>query len=193
MDRSVLNWIIENRISWLTTVFRAITNVGGLVGLIIATVIVTAALLLARRHRSAILVGGSMLSGWAVMNLLKVVFGRTRPPLPDRLVLESSASFPSGHAMLSAMFATACAAVLIRTMRSGTARTAGIAALAGFALVDGASRVYLGAHWLTDVLAGWLLGVIWAAAWIAMTRVQRPPTRRWTSEAFDCITGRMSS
>lgn len=169
IDEAVLNWTVEHRVSWLTTVFRVITNLGGLAGLTAATVLVVVFLVIRSRRADAWLVGGAMLSGWAVMNLLKMLVGRERPPLPDRLVHEASASFPSGHAMLSAILACVCAAIVVRTFAATARRTVVLTGLGLASIVDGASRLYLGAHWLTDVLAGWLLGIVCAAAWITLS------------------------
>jgi membrane-associated phospholipid phosphatase len=164
MDRLVLDWIVAHRIGWLTTAFEAITTVGGLVGLFVVAMIATVYLLTRSHQREATLIFGSMLSGWLVMSLAKLAIGRDRPPFPDRLVVESTHSFPSGHAMLSAILACTAAAVIVRLRGRPSRILVSLCALGTF--LDGLSRVYLGAHWLTDVLAGWFFGVLWAVLWI---------------------------
>ena len=84
-------------------------------------------------------------------------------------------SFPSGHAMMTAILATALAVVVVRTWpRGDRRRTAALVVLACYTLLVGLTRVYLAAHWVTDVVAGWVLGVVWAMLWVwFLTRVRR--------------------
>lgn len=180
IDQSVLDTMLGLRPPWLTDVVTVITNLGGtLASWVITSAIVLA--LLARRHRAeALLVGGAMFTGQLVMSLLKLVFGRVRPPFPERLVDEVTHSFPSGHAMMSAILVCVVAAVIVRlagaparSRRSALDRwrtPVVFAALALWTLAIGLSRVYLGAHWLTDVIAGWVFGAAWAALWIWAVR-----------------------
>lgn len=89
-----------------------------------------------------------------------------------------SYSFPSGHAMMSAILACVLGAVAVRILAAGLRRNLLLVLLACYTLAVGLSRVYLGAHWLTDVLAGWAFGVAWAALWIwAITRRNTRLTR----------------
>lgn len=166
MDRVVLDWIVAHRTGWLTTTFEVITTIGGLVGLFVVAMVATIYLLARSHQREATLILGSMLSGWLVMSLAKLAIRRDRPPFPDRLVVESTHSFPSGHAMMSAILACAAAAVIVR-LRSRPSHVLVILCALG-TLLDGLSRVYLGAHWLTDVLAGWFFGALWVLLWIRM-------------------------
>lgn len=167
LDDRVLNWVVAHREPWLTDVFTVITNACGLVGMFALTIALTVGLLVRGRRSQAFLVGGAFVSSWLVMNLLKLLFGRERPPFPARVVLEATHSFPSGHAMLSATLATVVAAVIGRLY--GRTLLAVYVALGVASLLIGLSRVYLGAHWFTDVLAGWLVGWGWAMLWIRGT------------------------
>ena len=111
--------------------------------------------------------------GAALMNgLMKVVFHRPRPELWPRLVPESGASFPSGHSMYSAAFVTA----LILLAWPGRLRWPALLLGTLFTLVVGWSRVDLGVHYPTDVLAGWLSGAAWVLGVYTLLRPTRRPT-----------------
>lgn len=174
-DQAVLDQMLRWRTPWLTDVVTAITHLGDtLVASVITTAIVIALLVRGRRVE-AVMVGGAMVSGFLLMSGLKLVFGRERPPFPERLVEEVTHSFPSGHAMMSAILVCVVGSTVVRlTGRLGPVLACGLAL---WTVSIGLSRVYLGAHWLTDVLAGWLLGIAWAALWIwAAPRVARRGT-----------------
>nr|WP_247713067.1 phosphatase PAP2 family protein [Qipengyuania intermedia] len=101
--------------------------------------------------------GGAILSG-----ILKSLFSRARPDVVPRLAEVSSGSFPSGHAMNSAIIYLTIAVLIARSYEDPRTRSfiVGLAALA--TLTIGFSRAYLGVHWPTDVAAGWLVGLAWA-------------------------------
>ena len=96
MDQSVLNWMLDIRTPGLTDVVTVITHSGGTVAAFVISTVVTVALLLRRYTAEAVMVAGAMLSGWAAMSLLKLLFGRERPPVPERLVELDSYSFHRG-------------------------------------------------------------------------------------------------
>ena len=177
-DQSVLDSAVGDRTPWLIDVVTVVTHSGGTVAAWIVSTVLTIALLLRDRRREAVLVAGAMLSGLAVMTTLKNLFERQRPPLPDRLVEISSFSFPSGHAMMTAILASVLVAVTLRVVLVHV-RIALVFLLVLYTLAVGLSRVYLAAHWMTDVLAGWAFGALWAAFWILLTRTR--PRRTLTS------------
>ena len=116
----------------------------------------------------------------AISETIKTLFGRDRPPLIYRAVETSNASFPSGHAMLSTITYLTLGALLAQVMVERRLKVFVFAVAVLLALMVGASRVYLGVHWLTDVLAGWSLGAAWAmicwlAAWAIRRMLQRHP------------------
>lgn len=95
----------------------------------------------------------------------KSVVGRVRPPRSEAVPpYESTASFPSGHAILATVLVSLVAYLVVRRVERGWLRALVVAVCALWALAMGLSRVYLGHHWLTDVCAGWALGLAWAAA-----------------------------
>lgn len=98
-----------------------------------------------------------------VLFTAKALVGRQRPPLPFAAVAADGYSFPSGHATGTATIMVLSAWMLTRWLITGwTARVIVWAMAIGSALVIGYSRVYLGVHYVSDVLAGWLLGIAWA-------------------------------
>jgi membrane-associated phospholipid phosphatase len=112
----------------------------------------------------------------AVSASTKRLVDRPRPPAAEALEHPLDPSFPSGHATASAALATGLAVLAVAALRSSWARVAAVAAAGTFALVVGLTRIYLGAHWLTDVLAGWCTGA--AVALVLAAAVQpwlRPP------------------
>ncbi|MGB2948426.1 MAG: phosphatase PAP2 family protein [Rhodococcus sp. (in: high G+C Gram-positive bacteria)] len=168
MDIGMLQWMVEHRSAWLTVVFLVVTTAGNTVWMFVWASAGCAALLTSGRRADAVLVAGSMLTGWGVMNAVKLIVGRERPPEPERLVDVASHAFPSGHAMVSALLATLAIAVMLRSRTLWLHNFTLLAVPIAATLVIGMSRIYLGAHWTTDVLAGWILGALWGLLWISV-------------------------
>lgn len=147
---------------WLNEAMTDITSFGGTTGLLLVSTAVILFLLISRRAWTALFVliatGGGALLG----QILKLFFERPRPDVVPHLVHVDSASFPSGHTTTSAIVYLTLAALLART----TKRRAERFYIVGVALLltglIGISRMYLGVHWPTDVLAGWTVGLAWA-------------------------------
>ncbi len=121
-------------------------------------------------------------TGTLVSVVLKDQFDRPRPQLVPHETQVFTASFPSGHSAMSALFLLTLGAAVAAAQRRRTATVYMVAVAAALALLIGASRVYLGVHWPTDVLAGWTFGIAWAAGgwWIYRFR-QRRRTQRATA------------
>lgn len=118
--------------------------------------------LVRRGHRVDAATLGVAIAGGGVLTLaLKRAFQQARPALWDKLVSESSFSFPSGHASLSLCLYGFIASWLVAQAPSELRRWVAAAALVSFALLIGVSRMYLGVHWPTDVAAGWIVAVFW--------------------------------
>lgn len=140
--------------------------------------------LIVNRHRvEAALLGGAFM-GAAVLNAaLKLIFHRARPDLVPHLASVSNASFPSGHAMISAAIYLTLGVVLAHTQPRREARIYLVAVAIIIVLAVGLSRLYLGVHWPSDVLAGWCVGSAWAMGFAILAR-RRNPSRGETDSAL---------
>ena len=147
---------------WLTHAVGDITSLGGITVLALMTVLVTVYLLLDRRWPIAVFVFSSVLTGWLASTLLKILVARPRPDIVPHLVEVSDLSFPSGHAMVSAVTYLTLGALLARTQRYQSTRIFVMGAGVFLAVIIGLSRIYLGVHYPTDVFAGWCAGALWA-------------------------------
>lgn len=147
---------------WLASTARDITALGSTVVLVSLVGLVAGFLALARHRAAAIFVVAASLGGSGLNSLLKSVFGRHRPEEALRLVEIESLSFPSGHAMSSATIYLTLAVLLLRLVERRRQKVYIILAALGLSFFVGLSRVYLGVHYPTDVIAGWAAGVAWA-------------------------------
>jgi membrane-associated phospholipid phosphatase len=163
LDPRVTASVVAHRTRWLTGILRVVTW-GGSTAVIIPLGVIVGALFVLRRHRwrPLILLAAAVAGSVALYEIVKPLVGRPRPPPAIWIGHFSGAAFPSGHATQSVAFYSMLAIVL-GAGRSPQLKTVlwSLATLA--ALVVGASRIYLGAHWLTDVLGGYALGAAWAA------------------------------
>lgn len=156
---------------WLTRAVGDITSLGGITVLSLMTILVTVYLLLDRRWPIAIFVFSSVLTGWLASTLLKILVARPRPDIVPHLVEVSDLSFPSGHAMVSAVTYLTLGALLARTQRYPSTRIFVMGTGVFLAVIIGLSRIYLGVHYPTDVLAGWCAGALWAlGCWLISKR-----------------------
>jgi len=159
LDRQVTLAVRGYHAPGLDRFVRAVSFLGGLAFVLPATLAVCGVLALRRRRVCAILFAGSVWGGLAVNSLLKLSYVRARPYLWEALVTESTHSFPSGHAAMATAFFGGLAAVVFHVTRRPWARLLAVLGSAGAIGAIAGSRVYLGAHWLTDVAAGILLGL----------------------------------
>jgi undecaprenyl-diphosphatase len=148
--------------SWAEEVARDITALGGVTVLGLATAAVVSYLALLGKRRAAVLVAASTTGGWVLSFLLKAVFDRPRPNLVPHETVVYSASFPSGHSMMSAVTYLTLAGLLAGLHAGFRVKASVVGWALLLTLLTGFSRVYLGVHWPTDVLAGWCLGASWA-------------------------------
>jgi undecaprenyl-diphosphatase len=153
LDAQVHAWVAGHRSDVLTAFFTRYTGLGQWFVLAIAAVAAGAALTATARRREAAFLIISMAAELLLNLTLKLAFARARPPAGEALVYAGGYAFPSGHAMASATFALALTVIAWPTAW----RWPALVLAAAFALLMGLSRVYLGVHWLTDVLAGWAM------------------------------------
>lgn len=159
---------------WVEEAFRDLTALGGATVLGLVTAAVVGYLLLVRKYHAVALVLVAALGGLALGGLLKGAFDRPRPDVVPHLSHVRTASFPSGHSMLSAVIYLTLGSLLDRLVGRPALRLyiLGVALLLSFLV--GVSRVYLGVHYPTDVLAGWAVGLAWAVAcWLAARWLQQ--------------------
>lgn len=158
---------------WLKESMRDITALGSTAVLSIVVAAVAGFLAVSGLRHAAVMVLLSVLSGVMLSNSLKAGFSRARPEFipPDMIVY--TASFPSGHTTLSAVVYLTLGALLCRTQPSRAVKAYVLSGAAFLTVIVGISRVYLGVHWPTDVIAGWLVGGTWALlCWFAMLWLQ---------------------
>jgi membrane protein DedA with SNARE-associated domain/membrane-associated phospholipid phosphatase len=178
LDPRFTAWLVDHRTGWLTTFMRSITWLGSTAVIVPALVLVSAFFLL-RRHdwrpgaRLAASVGGAI----ALYDMVKPIVDRPRPSSAIWIGHYSGGAFPSGHATQAVAF-YAMLAVVLSSGRPAKTRALVWWVAAVMAALVGASRLYLGAHWLSDVLGGYALGAAWVALVVAVTLVASdPPTR----------------
>jgi undecaprenyl-diphosphatase len=158
---------------WLRGAALDVTALGGVTVLTLVTLAVCGFLALVRHFRSMLLVLGSTMGGAALNFSLKALFDRPRPAVVPHLAEVSSASFPSGHAMLSAIVYLTLGVLLAQLSESRWLKVyvLGVAVLLTFLV--GLTRVFLGVHYLTDVLGGWMAGLAWALFTVLLARAAR--------------------
>ncbi|GAA4338001.1 phosphatase PAP2 family protein [Variovorax defluvii] len=159
-------------------VMRDLSGLGSSVVLSLLVIAAMVYLALLSARRTALLVAASTLSGAALVHLLlKPAFGRARPDLAFADHAAWGMSFPSGHASMSAIVFLTLGALVADTRSRWVERIFILAVAAGAAFLVGMSRVALGVHWATDVLAGWALGAAWATGWLLVAHRARRSER----------------
>jgi undecaprenyl-diphosphatase len=143
-------------------VIRDITALGSAVVLIVLTLLILGYLCMSGRWRIAGLIAVATAGGQTLNLILKNSFARARPDAALHLVEVTSTSFPSGHSMASSIFYLTMGALLARTAQRRREKTYFVSAALFITFLIGFSRVYLGVHYPTDVLAGWSAGTAWA-------------------------------
>ena len=163
-----------------TWLLQSATDVSALGGFTLQWLLGGAALaflLYGRRRAEAAWLAGSIVGASLLNSGLKSILHRPRPELVPHLAVVSNASFPSGHAMLSAAIYLTLAAMLAETQARRSARIVLMAFATVLVLLIGVSRIYLGVHWPSDVLAGWCLGAVWALAVFLVSRTLKAKRR----------------
>jgi undecaprenyl-diphosphatase len=167
--------------SVLPEMARDVTALGGFTVLPLLVLFVAGYLLLSQKPRIALVVCGATVGGAVILSVIKELVSRPRPEVVPHLMQVHSASFPSGHSMLSATVYLTLAALLAEFSKGRALKVFLITAASLLVLLIGASRVYLGVHYPSDVLAGWSAGLAWATGvWLLTRRLVRqglvPPT-----------------
>ena len=149
--------------AWVSSVLIDLTALGGPTVLFLMIAAVVGFLVLQGRYRTALFILLTALSGEAVGYAMKALFVRPRPEIVPHLRQAFSSSFPSGHAMQSAIVYLTMGAMLMRLAERRLTKIYCCTVAMGLTFLVGLSRVYLGVHYPTDVLAGWIVGLVWAS------------------------------
>jgi undecaprenyl-diphosphatase len=160
--------------AWLQIMFRDISPLGGYAVVILISLAVIGYLLMDGKRAAALWVLVSVGGGAVLSNLLKFAIERPRPDLVARLVEVNTTSFPSGHATLAAVTYLTLGALLSRVEARRRVKIYLLTVAMTLTFLIGVSRIYLGVHWPTDVLAGWCVGAAWAMlCWRIALALQR--------------------
>ncbi len=175
LDRPVARFFVAHRSPWATQVMKALTWLGsGWVLVPVGVIAGVGAWVVGRRWRPAVVLAAAQTGAFLLSTGVKHLVGRARPPATDAIAVAGGFSFPAGHATQVVAALGALAFVAARPLRRWSTQVAvwGAASLA--AMLVGISRLYLGVHWLSDVLGGFALGGLWlAVVLVSVTALQR--------------------
>lgn len=159
---------------WLQAGAEDLTALGSPTVLGLTVLAVTGYLFLHGLYRNGLFIFSASVGGWVLNWLLKAAFERTRPDIVPHLREVMSSSFPSGHALTSAAVYLTLGALLMRIAQGRLAKYYCIAIAMFLTFLVGSSRVFLGVHYPTDVIAGWLIGMTWALlCWVVERTLER--------------------
>jgi membrane-associated phospholipid phosphatase len=171
VDHTVLDWFVEHREPWLDMVMQVVTTLGSSAFLI--PLVVAVGVWYWRRRgtfRPFTLLAGTYGGAYVMSQSLKMLVGRPRPPVAVAIGHYSGYAFPSGHATQAAAVWLMLAVVLTAGRSSSRHKVWVWAAATSTVVVVGITRLYLAAHWLTDVLGGWIFGSLWFLCVLAAFR-----------------------
>jgi len=163
-DNAILQWIHAHSSTFLDKLFLAITTIGNVEVITLIALTIIGILLYKRYRLQAAIIFSSFFGAAAANFVLKLVFHRDRPAFWQSAIRETGYSFPSGHAMLSSALALSIIAIAWNTRWRWLAIGIGVP----FILLIGYSRLYLGVHYPTDVLAGWLASSAWVIVVVSL-------------------------
>lgn len=159
---------------WLKEAALEITALGGYPAITLLTVGVVGFLAISGRRGNALYVLLSVIGGALLSSILKLAIGRARPDLVEQLDIVHTASFPSGHALITTVTYLTLGSLVVRQVPTLREKTYILGAAIFVSVLVGVTRVYLGVHWPSDVLAGWALGTAWASfVWCGAEFIER--------------------
>lgn len=156
--------------AWLEEMLRDLTALGGIAVLTLTMVAVAGGFLLMGRVRGTLYLAAAVGGGLLISSVAKAAFDRPRPDLVPYGSFVHTASFPSGHSMMAAVVYLSLGVLVARVLPRRRLKVYVLSVAVLATVLVGVSRIYLGVHWPTDVLAGWLAGAAWAAACMAGAR-----------------------
>jgi membrane-associated phospholipid phosphatase len=185
IDRTVGAWLHTHATGIVTVLLSTVTALGGTQVLLAVTLAAMLSLLLRRRVAHAALMGVALAGGQALNWALKAAFERPRPSFSDPLATATGFSFPSGHAMVSLIVYGALAFVTVASVGSRRAQLLAPISAIGLVLAIGFSRIYLGVHYASDVLAAYSAGLAWLTlCTLTLLGASRLPIRKPRSRAL---------
>ena len=159
---------------WLIDAARDVTALGSTAVLLLVVFAVVGYLFMERKRRAVWFVTVAAGGGLLVSTALKYLFGRGRPDVVSQLAPVATPSFPSGHSMLSAVVYMTLGALMARLVGHGAVKAYVLSIALLLTFLVGITRIYLGVHYPTDVLAGWSAGLAWALlCWLVASYLQR--------------------
>jgi undecaprenyl-diphosphatase len=173
LDQPVLDAMVAQRTPGFDSVVAAFTDLGGAVGMPIIVAVCVTAIAIWRRSWTPVVLAVIAAAGSITMTVVgKDMVDRARPPAALAVPpFEASPSFPSGHTLNATVLITIVVYLLLIGTTATWQRVLAVTVGTAFIVLMGLSRVYLGHHWLTDVVAGWLIGFAWALAVITAHRL----------------------
>jgi undecaprenyl-diphosphatase len=171
-DKAASNYVLKIRSGALSNIFEYITMAGNVGPNIILTILVTALMIKHKKIRTALFFIINILGLWGFNSLLKELFKRTRPP-GKWLVNAVGYSFPSGHAMIYMGFSLLLIYYILIFFTKKREKWILASVVLTLAVLVGLSRIYLGMHYLSDVLTGWSIAVLWTSVSIIIYRIGR--------------------
>ena len=176
-DGPILMWFRDSNdtaqlagFSWMTQFWLSMTWLGNTTPRLVVAGLAILGLLLLRRWHSALFVTGVLLSGITLSTLIKGWVGRPRPQLVAHLDQVGSMSFPSGHALNSTLFYLMVTLIMAPLLTQRTARWFLYGLAISSSLAIGISRIALGVHWPSDVLASWVIAYCWLGLWVMLAK-----------------------
>lgn len=159
---------------WFEQAVSQFTALGGYTVMGVVVLVAAGGFVIAGQGHIAPVLPGAFFSAIVAENLLKAAFARPRPDIVGHLIETHTMSFPSGHAMVGAVVWLTLGALVAHVSPSRAFRRYAIAVAVAMTFLIGASRLYLGVHWPSDVLAGWSLGIAWTALVLLVFRLREP-------------------
>ncbi len=157
LDVTILEWIHNHATPFYDNFFLVVTTLGNVEIVIPVVLLTTGYLVYKKYHQAAMILFFSILGGAAANFILKMLFHRDRPSIWHTLIVENSFSFPSGHAMLTSALAFSFVLIAWKTRFRWPVVVIGVT----YVVLIGLSRLYLGVHYPTDIIAGWSVSIVW--------------------------------
>lgn len=173
MDRPINQWVVSIRTPLLNKLMFLMTLTGNWQMIVWGSVLAAVLLIVAKKRRYLTAMILSNVSALIFIEAAKNIIGRARPPVANALITESGFSFPSGHSYFAVVFYGLMTYFWVRHFHQKWAKTGMFVLGSGFILMLAVSRIYLGVHWTTDVVAGISLSLAWLSVTVAYIEYKR--------------------